>query len=570
MNLLQLFSKHAPNKIFLAVFTGTASGIAYAMLIPVVMTALTFAPDRLIVDGGQVYRVLGVDVAHPKFAALFLVLCLLILVMRTFSQVLLVRISMDVTTELRQKLYSRISNTSISYLEQSNSGRLIQTMTTDVQRIVFGAGVFPDLLIQASSFFGLMFFLAYLNTKIFIFVVLILLFGVLTFQLPMIIGTKYFERARNHMDQLQEGFRGLVDGAKELKLGRNKHQHFMKHQLLQEEKQVVRLEKTGFTIIKITQNYGDLLSFFAMGIVGFIYVNYHAVPVSELAAVIMVLLYISGPVAFMLNALPELSRANISLQKFLSLSEELPEEEVSQELHPVPEWSTMNFKSVTYQHLGGNSDSKAFSIGPIDAQIKRGEITFIVGGNGSGKSTFSKTVSLHYPITSGEMSFDDVKISPENINSYRQQIACIYSDYYLFQYLHSDASSDPETIKLIDSYLDALELKDKVTFKDGQFSTLKLSDGQRRRLALLVAFLDNKSLYIFDEWAADQDPYFKEIFYFNILPKLKEQGKAVVAISHDDRYFHVADQILVMESGKLVEGYGVFQKKSPQKEVLAV
>jgi len=568
MNLLQLFSKHAPNKIFLAVFTGTASGIAYALLIPVVMTALSFSHDRLAVEGGQIYRIMGIDIAHPKFAALFLILCLLILVMRTFSQVLLVRISMDVTTELRQNLYGRISNTSISFLEQSNSGRLIQTMTTDVARIVHGAGVFPDLLIQASSFFGLMFFLAYLSTKVFVFVVILLTFGIITFQLPMILGSKYFERSRNHMDALQEGFKGLVEGAKELKLSRSKHEHFMKHQLLQQEKLVVGYEKTGFTIIKITQNYGDLLSFFAMGIVGFIYVNYHSVPVSELAGVIMVLLYISGPVAFMLNALPELSRANISLQKFLSLSDELPEEKASKELHPVPAWKAINFKAVSYRHLGGDPSSKAFTIGPIDAQIRRGEITFIVGGNGSGKSTFSKTISLHYPVTSGEIDFDGVVITEENINSYRQQIACIYSDYYLFQQLHSELSNDPQLIELVDSYLSVFELKDKVKFVDGQFSTLKLSDGQRRRLALLVAFLDDKALYIFDEWAADQDPYFKEIFYFDILPKLKAQGKAVVAISHDDRYFHVADQILVMENGKLVEGYGVFQKKAPKAEAV--
>ena len=244
----------------------------------------------------------------------------------------------------------------------------------------------------------------------------------------------------------------------------------------------------------------------------------------------------------------------------------MPKENVSHELHPIPEWKVITFNAVCYEHLDSDSDSKKFVVGPIDAHIKSGEITFIVGGNGSGKSTFSKTISLHYPVTSGEIRFDEIRVTPANINSYRQQIACIYSDYYLFQYLHSDFSCDAEMISLVDSYLSVLELKDKVNFKDGQFSTLRLSDGQRRRLALLVAFLDDKALYIFDEWAADQDPYFKEIFYFDILPKLKAQGKTIVAISHDDRYFHVADQLLVMENGKLIDGYGVFKRKSPKEE----
>lgn len=551
MHLLQLFSKHAPNKVFLAIFAGAVSGAAYALLIPVLMMALAFSPERLSVSGGQTVEILGVEVAHVKFAGLFLALCLLILITRTISQVLLARISMDVTTQLRQSLYERITNTSISYLEQSSSGRLIQTMTTDVQAIVHGARLIPDLLIQLSTLFGLMCFLSYLSTKIFMFVFLIIIFGVITFQFPMFIGAKYFSRARNHMDSLQEGFKGLVEGAKELKLNRSKHLHFMEHQLLSEERQVIALEKVGFTIIQMARNYGDLITFFAMGIIGFIYINYHPISTVELTGVLMVLLYITGPVAFILNVLPELARARISLNKVQSLFAELPPETFSSDLQAVPEWKSIHLKSVCYQHIDGGSSGKTFGVGPICAQINRGEITFIVGGNGSGKSTFSKVLSLHYPATCGEITFDDVVISEKNINSYRQQIACIYSDYYLFKQLHNNFSADPALLAQVNYYLDILELTGKVEFHDGHFSTLKLSDGQRRRLALLVAFLDDKAVYVFDEWAADQDPHFKKIFYFDILPNLKSQGKAVIAISHDDRYFHLADQILVMEDGKL-------------------
>lgn len=551
MNLLQLFSSHAPNKVFFAIVTGAISGVAYALLIPVIMTALTFSSNRLSVAGNQTYPIFGVDVAHPKFAALFLFLCLLILLSRSVSQVLLARISMDVTTRLRKSIYERIADTPISFLEQRSSGQLIQTVTTDVQRIVHGARMIPDLLIQLFTLLGLMSFLCYLSGKIFIFVLLIIVFGIVTFQLPMIIGARYFFRARNHMDVLQEGFKGLVDGAKELKINRSKYEHFMEHQLLFQERQVVKLEKTGFTIVQVAQNYGDLITFFAMGVIGFIYINYHAISVFELTGIIMVLLYVTGPVAFILNVLPELARANVSLNKVQSLFNEMPCENASKKLHAVPSWKSINLQSVCYQHLNGSSNSKVFVIGPINAQIRRGEITFVVGGNGSGKSTLSKVMSLHYPATSGVITFDEVAVTPENINSYRQQIACIYSDYYLFKQLHSDFSKDKKLVEQVDFYLDILELKDKVEFQDGHFSTLKLSDGQRRRLALLVAFLDDKSLYVFDEWAADQDPHFKKIFYFDILPKLKSQGKAVVAISHDDRYFHIADQILVMEDGML-------------------
>lgn len=289
-----------------------------------------------------------------------------------------------------------------------------------------------------------------------------------------------------------------------------------------------------------------------MGVIGFIYVNYHAISGIELTGVLMVLLYISGPVGGILNIMPQLARSRISLAKVDALFEDLPSENVSEVVKSVPEWTCMRFDLVTYGYGNDSGEGKPFSVGPISSQINRGEVTFIVGGNGSGKSTLSKVMSLHYLAESGSIFFDDVPVTPDNINSYRQEIACIYSDYYLFKQLHGHSASHPNQLEKIDEYLGLLGLSEKVKFCDGSFSTLNLSDGQRRRLALLVALLDDKEIYVFDEWAADQDPQFKEVFYHEFLPMLKARGKAVIAISHDDRYFDVADQILTMESGELV------------------
>ena len=104
-------------------------------------------------------------------------------------------------------------------------------------------------------------------------------------------------------------------------------------------------------------------------------------------------------------------------------------------------------------------------------------------------------------------------------------------------------------------YLHQLELDHVVTVKDGVFSTVKLSRGQRKRLALLTAYLEDRPIYVFDEWAADQDPVFRRIFYLRLLPELKARGKTVVAITHDDRYFGDADRIVKLEEGKVVETF---------------
>lgn len=551
MNLLKLFASTAPNSVFFAIAAGAVAGIGYGLLIPIILSALSPPGTGLTVDGGQDFHILGLYIAQPKFAAAFLGLCFLILILRTISQVLLTRIGIDLTCKLRQTLYRRISSTSISSLERIGQGRLIQAMTEDTQHIVNGASTIPGLLIQFFTLIGLLGYLCYINHRVFSFVVLMIIIGAFSFQIPVIIGARYLARSRWGMDDLQDGFSGLIDGAKELKLNREKSENFIRAQLLSNENKVNNAEKKGLTIIQIATNYGDMITFFVMGAITFIFINYNSLSLLDLTGVIMVLLYITGPVAFILNTFPIVSRARISLNKIQVLFDNLPAENVTPLILPVSDWNSMNLRSVCYKYTAPEtkSNSNEFCIGPINIKIKRGQITFIVGGNGSGKSTLAKIISLHYFPELGEVAFDDAVVTSETLNSYRQEIACIYTDYYLFKEVHSSNSENGLLGNQVDDYLKRLELKGKVEFLDGKFTTLKLSDGQRRRLALLVAFLDDKRLYIFDEWAADQDPNFKEVFYFEILPSLKKQGKAVVAISHDDRYFGIADQIIHMEDG---------------------
>src|SRR5579864_4775183 len=100
-------------------------------------------------------------------------------------------------------------------------------------------------------------------------------------------------------------------------------------------------------------------------------------------------------------------------------------------------------------------------------------------------------------------------------------------------------------------YLQRLKLAHKVQIEKGKLSTTDLSQGQRKRLALLTAFLENRPIYIFDEWAADQDPYFKDFIYVNLLPDLTARHKTVFVITHDDRYYHLAERIITMDDGQV-------------------
>jgi putative ATP-binding cassette transporter len=181
-------------------------------------------------------------------------------------------------------------------------------------------------------------------------------------------------------------------------------------------------------------------------------------------------------------------------------------------------------------------------------EIYRGSVVFITGGNGCGKSTLAKIVSQHYLPISGEIYVDGQRVNSQSIAAFRNEISCIYSDYYLFTQLLSSA----HLVEQVRYYLHAFDLAGKVEIDNGRFSTLKLSDGQRKRLALAIAIVEEKSLYIFDEWAADQDPRFKRVFYHEILPTLKQKNCTVIVVSHDDRYFNLADRVLTMDSGQII------------------
>jgi len=189
-----------------------------------------------------------------------------------------------------------------------------------------------------------------------------------------------------------------------------------------------------------------------------------------------------------------------------------------------------------------------FQVGPIDGEIRRGEVLFLIGGNGGGKTTLLKLFTALYQPTEGAIYIDGARVGPVNIQSYRDLFSAVFSDFYLFDKLYGLSETDPERVNAL---LELMGIADKTAFSEGRFTNIQLSTGQRKRLALVVSYLEDKPIYVFDEVAADQDPEFRRYFYERLLPEMKKVGKTVVVVSHDDRYFHAGDRILQMDYGKL-------------------
>jgi putative ATP-binding cassette transporter len=559
MNLLKLFTNKAPNKVFLSMLLGAVAGMGYSLLIPIVLVSIAPGSGENPLGTDMVRPFLWMDVSNYKFALLFVCVCLVVLSCRSVSQMLLTRVALNATTELRITTYRQIMKAPIAELEKLGSSKLLVAITTDVARIIMGATVLPNVLVSLVTLAGMLGYLYVLSTEVFWLVIKALIFGVVTYQVPMFIGNKYFERGRAKMDALQESIRGLIYGTKELKLNKVKRDRYFDEILLANEQAVLSNTKLANTIVVASANYGDLLSFFVIGLLAYVFVSSHSIETETLIGTIMALLYITGPVALTLNSMPQIAMAKVSLRNITRMFSTLSKEPAAEEVRPIPDWDVVRFSNVSYHYTNEDrapgpgpaaAEEGGFTLGPIDMEVAKGEISFIVGGNGSGKSTLCKLLALHYTPTGGEIYFGGVRIDRESLNSGREYISAIFTDYYLFDRLLSNLQEVDE--KLVNRYLSELEIDRKVKVENGRFSTLALSDGQRKRLALLVTFLEDRDVYIFDEWAADQDPMFKKVFYHHILPELKARNKVVVVISHDDRFFHVADKLLIMEEGQLI------------------
>ena len=202
-----------------------------------------------------------------------------------------------------------------------------------------------------------------------------------------------------------------------------------------------------------------------------------------------------------------------------------------------------------------------FQLGPLDVVLEPSQITFVVGGNGSGKSTLAKLITGLYAPQTGSLTFNGEPISHHNAEWFRQNCSAIFTDFHLFEeYLGFDRPGIDDEVR---RYLVELRLEQKVTVHDGRLSTVALSQGQRKRLALLTALLEDRPIYVFDEWAADQEPAFREVFYTRILSDLKARGKTIVVITHDDRYFDCADQIVRLDFGQR-EDVAATQESMPE------
>lgn len=540
MNLIEFLLKASWLSVVAAAITGSISGMGSAASIALINRSISqITPAH--------------PQAPPELLWGFLGLVIVVLITNLISQFLLVQLAQDAIYKLRLRISGWILASPLRHLEELGANRLLATLTEDIQSISSAVFSVPTLCVNAAIIFASLAYLGWLSIWVLLGTLVFMALSIALVQVLINQAVRLFTEAREENDALMKHFQAITDGIKELKLHFQRREDFLQEDL-QATAAALRTYRIGSQrAIALSSGIGELLFFLLLGLLVYGLPQIQIVSAELLSGYVLTISYLMRPIGNTLAILPNLTQAGVALRKIdtLGLSLVSQAEMLARTNTNPDEFKQIDIQQATHSYqLAG--EEKTFTLGPIDLSLHPGELVFIVGGNGSGKSTLAKLITGLYMPDTGEIRLDGNVIDDRNRELYRQLFSTVFADFYLFDRFIGLRLADGDAQAKM--YLEKLQLTHKVAIAEGQLSTTALSQGQRKRLALLTAYLENRPIYLFDEWAADQDPFFREIFYQQLLPELKQRGKAVLVISHDDRYFHLADRVLKLDYGKIVAG----------------
>ncbi|MFP7414161.1 cyclic peptide export ABC transporter [Priestia filamentosa] len=449
----------------------------------------------------------------------------------------------------RTELLDKILNTPYETVEKMETEKIQSTLNNDTESISNHA---PSIITGITDSITLVCCLVYLgviNIYGLLLSIGVILVAATFYYFAGQSANKLWEQTRNIQNIFFKFINDLTGGFKELNIDKNKRIAFRNDMEGTCHQYNIKRTKGGLKFANVFI-IGELLFVVVIGAITFLFPLLFGNVQSELLrSYVFVFLYMTGPIHSILNAIPNAIQMKINWKRINNFSKQLdnPESRVSRSIDKFQSASNVKLNVDSVEYTYESSDGDSFEVGPITCEFTSGQITFITGGNGSGKSTLAKLISGLYSPTRGKIKVNNQEVDTEELS---ELYAAIFSDYYLFQKIYGiDCSKEESTIR---EYLNILNIEEKVDVRGGKLSTTKLSTGQRKRIALLISYLEDKEIYLFDEWAADQDPGFRHFFYTNLLPELKKKGKCIIAITHDDRYFNVADQLIKMERGQIM------------------
>jgi putative pyoverdin transport system ATP-binding/permease protein len=494
----------------------------------------------------------GEESASLRMFALF-VLAISLYVLggrRTFY--LTVNLIESALQRIKTRIVDKIQRMELQGLERIGAAEIFDRITENVTVVSDAAGAIANFLQSLCILVFALLYLAWLSPTAFAIYLAITAGGAVIFLAKKKEVKDCLRQAAQTRLSFFEMLTDLLDGFKEAKFSRRRSRE-IRDDIVKTSSSLSAITAKANLLFGENMIFSDCLLFALLGSLAFVLPLYMSLSVATLSQLVAAVIFAFGPMGMVINSSQQYIRSNVALAHIEALEEKLDAatREVAAEAGAEDPWkgriTEIEAKNIEYEYSSQQGDW-AFRVGPVSLTITAGEVVFVVGGNGSGKSTLLKVLTGLYPPSAGSLRVDGILVQSGNVADYREMISAIYSDFHLFTKVYGLLGVEGDSVR---GLLEQMQIADKTSFMNDRFTKRTLSTGQRKRLAMIVALLEDRPLYIFDEWAADQDPEFRRYFYEEMLPSLKQRGKTIVAVTHDDHYFHCADRVVKLDAGKI-------------------
>lgn len=484
------------------------------------------------------------------YIIMFLLLIFLIVWTRRVSSGLVIKVSQKLLWKYRERVTEMVLRSSYEQLAKRKD-RVFTAMAMDVNSLTNASMNSVPFFTSLIMSIACMVYLATISTMLFTITLLTAFLGCLVYYFRSRVGTRYLESARVFENDFMENFRSIIEGYKEIFMNPRIGRSIYEGKIKKIATKAYHKNVLAFVTFIINQITGQIIFYLLLTFILLYFSTLLKIASSDVVRFVFVLMYLSTSIQAVMALLPSFLNARVARDHLISLQNELEElkhdEEPQQDLLLNPSSARIDVHGLRYQY--GESGS-FFSIGPVDFSIESGDVVFISGGNGCGKTTFVNALLGVLTPKEGQIKLNGQPVSKYGKSQYRSVFSVVFSDFYLFEEIHSVENINMEKWK---KYIELFELEGKVSLVGRRYSVTDLSTGQRKRLALIAALMEERPFLVLDEWAADQDTVFRKKFYTEIIPYLKEEKRAILAITHDDKYYYCADKLYKMEEGRLHE-----------------
>ena len=534
MNFLRFLQKEAGPITSRLLTAAGLSGVLNGLLVLLVISAT-----------GLNYR----SPEQSKLLMLFMVCFVLFVICRKFVLEQTSGIVEGIINRVRIRVAEKVRGAELPHFEQIGAAPIYTALAEETRTLSESANMIVGSLSSAILVALAMLYIAVLSLPSFFLLGTLISLGVLFYLNNVRAARPALRRAAEEEHRFFDELGHLLYGFKELKIDTEKSNALFEQELKVVARKAEDLRLAAARQFSRVTVFGESFFYGLMGVLIFVMPALAAQQDSQtLIRVVAVLMFITNSVSEMVGSVPAVEKANIAIERIEQLEASLGPVPPPPDDMAAPAFERLACVGMTF-HYPEVSGRRAFQLGPIDLQVRKGEVIFIIGGNGSGKSTFLKLLCGLYPPSAGHLSLNGEPVTRGTLQQYRSKFAIILQDFHLFSRLFHVSRFDRARINQLLAAFDLAAVTG--VREDGRLENIQLSKGQQKRLALLVTDLEDRDVLIFDEWAADQDPEFRRYFYQELITSLAARGKTVIAATHDDHYFHLADRVLKMSEGKL-------------------